>query len=301
MHVVFLSNSASFEYHINRNATTGTNFQLYKINLFKSKSTVEKLTANVKSSKFKTNAAARGDGKSLLRKAGMTLNRSDRNRNITIDQLSNRYSSGSNKAVHPQNSPHDITNKIDTFRSQSNFSDDVIDIQIVYFAFINPGAKWKWLIGEQLKDLKKCGILSESKLFIALSTPLDKKSGHHGTQRYEAVRLLDNATSHIKSILGKTISSTVSFNITLGNYYEYPGISLVWYLSRLLNPLAAHSTVFLYFHSKGMSDKYGFKKNRHDKIYMEKVIFSWKTVLKKFLIDPLLNKAGYAASPKGNK
>ena len=179
-----------------------------------------------------------------------------------------------------------------------------LDVHIVYFAFIHQGPKWKWLISEQLKDLKRCGLLTVAKLHIALSTPLNT-TFQNGTlsntdlmsqQLSDAMLLINSAKGHIKNVLGK--SAKYDFNVTIGNYFEFPGISLVSHLSRSLTPVKARSTIFLYFHTKGMV-YYSTKKLRRDAIMMQTVVFRWKTAIKHFASDHLLNKAGFAASTGG--
>lgn len=102
---------------------------------------------------------------------------------------------------------------------------------LVYFAYLMPGADWWVIIGDQMRDVIKSGILEASSLEVVLS-------GSPGDTT-ECLRRL-------RGLLGSTpFHSTES----QGNTFEYPGIHRLWEVAQG----CADDEILVYIHSKGMS------------------------------------------------
>eukprot|EP01039_Chlorochromonas_danica_P001392 gene1392-1513_t len=176
--------------------------------------------------------------------------------------------------------------------NSSEVAQKEMNIKVVYFAFIHPQRNWKFLIQSQLNHLKSIGLLDEAELCISVST------AHHANELVDtSIDRLQQAADAIDSLLKGHAQYRIS--LTLGNFYEYPGISEVWHWARqIASPQQARNTLFLYFHTKGMIF-HGDETKRHDLPFFSMVIEPWKTVREHFMSDPLLNKAGFAISNHG--
>eukprot|EP01031_Cornospumella_fuschlensis_P030321 gene30321-36640_t len=143
----------------------------------------------------------------------------------------------------------------------------------------------------QLKHLLSTNLLSEAELHIVASTPFS-----HGEIIDEAQdRLMQQFPQHVDSLLAdKGVKFKLS--LTLGNFFEYPGIVHLW--RSIENETEAFNTLFLYFHTKGMVF-HGSEYKRQDEHIFRTVIEPWKEVSKRFQEDVRLNKAAYAISERG--
>eukprot|EP01041_Mallomonas_annulata_P010645 gene10645-22225_t len=198
--------------------------------------------------------------------------------------------------LHQQISHHDIHD----LHSNETYG---LKLNIVYYAFLNARADWKSYLHDQLSDVSDTGILKHSSLYIYLGADgsggmVGGGSGNKDTNYNVtlAKEILQDGVKFIREFMDNTSVLQLYIEVTLGNLFEYPGITL------LLN-LAHHqkhpkSTVFLYFHSKGMVNNnvaaHAYKP------FHDVVIARWREALLHFHEDPDLNKAGWVASPRGH-
>lgn len=147
-------------------------------------------------------------------------------------------------------------------------------VKIVYFAWINPQARWNEIIGGQLIQLKNTGLLEVSDFHAHLVA-----SSEH----------LDSATTLVTSIIPNAVIHTSE-----KNEYEYRGIHRVW---KLAQDSMQPDDIYLYFHSKGMS--YNRGRDLLERLIFQEVIESWKQCLQIFETRSDINKIGHAASEQG--
>ena len=160
-----------------------------------------------------------------------------------------------------------------------NYNED-FKIKIVYYAYLNTDVNWKAIVFGQLNDLVKSGLLDRSQLYICLC--------------YIDFELdIDEVKKEILAIVPGT-----KFTITNKNLFEYPGIKLVWDLSRELSRESDDKDLILYFHSKGMSRSSNSRTVDERQIF-QTVILSWKQVLEIFTEYKHINKVGVCASEEG--
>lgn len=149
-------------------------------------------------------------------------------------------------------------------------------IKIVYFAFINFKAQWKNIVGGQLNQLKKTGLLDVAQLYIHIVCDDNE---------------IDMVTDFIRNIIYDVIIYTSNIN-----QFEYRGIHLVWKLAK-----EHPEDIYLYFHSKGMVNSMSIDGNRshHEQQIFQEVICPWKKVINIFNTDNSINKIGLAISKEG--
>lgn len=176
--------------------------------------------------------------------------------------------------------------------NSSEVSQKEMNVKVVYFVFIHPQRNWIFLVQSQLNHLKSVGLLDEAELCISVST------AHRTNELVDtSIDRLQQAADAIDNLLKGRAQYRIS--LTLGNFYEFPGISEVWHWARrIANPQQARNTLFLYFHTKGMIF-HGDETKRHDLLYFNLVIEPWKKVKEHFMSDPHLNKAAFAISAHG--
>ncbi len=161
-------------------------------------------------------------------------------------------------------------------KKEEDEEDERVDreINIVYYAYIKDVVSSKKIIFEQLKELRKTGILGSSKLHICLT--------------------FDNCfqDTYISEI--RDIVENAEFSISFVNSFEYPGIKKVWEIAQ-----KSPDSVILYFHSKGMvfQNPTG-KRIFHERVLFNTVVKTWKSILN-ILKDENINKVGYMCSAKG--
>lgn len=171
-----------------------------------------------------------------------------------------------------------------------------LDIHVVYFAFISPERDWRSLVRLQFQSLLSTQLLPHCTLHLTMATPPESNQKQHTT----SILRLKDASDYILQLVDK-IPKAVHVDVTLGNFFEYPGLLRMW---RIANDISSRSdagkTLFLYFHSKGMVfHAKGTEKRKIDQFLFQTVIEPWRIVLENFALDDKLNKAGYAAAPDG--
>lgn len=146
-------------------------------------------------------------------------------------------------------------------------------VNIVYYGYINPSVKWWNIIGGQLSELKSIGILEVADLYIHLTGP-DQE--------------IELATRNIKNLIPNSIISTSN-----ENQYEYRGIHLTWELATKYP-----DSIFLYFHSKGMSHGEN-ERLLHERKLFKGTIGQWQKVISVFKENNHINKVGFSPSEAG--
>ena len=169
-------------------------------------------------------------------------------------------------------------------------------IHIVYFAYLNTGDKnWKdshpqKLMIQQLNDLKEFGLADAAKSINIVFTNPKKHNFNNATES-----LSDDIKETIKGI----IPSAILHN-SAGNRHEYPGIRLVWDIARNTPAADANDTLILYFHAKGITRNTNTGvRTEINQTLTDTVIKPWRDIVARFKRDPVVNKAGYAASDAG--
>ena len=175
---------------------------------------------------------------------------------------------------------------------------DVPPIHIVFFTYIDTkGKAWAEsrgvkLLTEQMKDLVDTGLSA-----VAKSVNIVISSNKANIFNNSTESRLDEVIETVESII-----PSATIHRSSGNRYEYPGIRLVWDIARKVPKEEEDKTLILYFHSKGMQS--GGDDPQHvrtgDNVKLtETVIKPWKDLVKRFLTDPAVTKAGYAAGEGG--
>lgn len=169
-------------------------------------------------------------------------------------------------------------------------------IIVVYNAFINTARpNWIDLIRVQLENIVENGLASRAnQVFVALSTNIASETNA------KVASDVKYAVQTVREIIPKAY-----IEITLENRYEYAGIRLAWDIGQRVSDKDLNNTIILYFHSKGMvytwGETLGYQTVR---VAMELRLFKavinpWRRIISRFEQSPVINKAGYAASPKG--
>ena len=166
-----------------------------------------------------------------------------------------------------------------------------LDIIIVYNVYLPTRRDWRPLLRSQMQDIADIGLLERSELHVSISAEVsettDSKTSYLGQklQFQEAIQIIDKITN-----------KRATYELTLGNFYEYPGIARLWRLGRLKD----RQSLFLYFHSKGMVNHgNSLNANKKYKPLFLTVIKPWQEVERRFKENRELNLAGYAASRSG--
>lgn len=150
-----------------------------------------------------------------------------------------------------------------------------MNVQIVYFVYIDPSINWENIVYGQLINLKKSGLLEFSHLHVHIVCP----------EYY-----LSNVTDTINALVG---NYQVSIYNTSENEHEYQGIKLIHDLS-----INSPNDVFLYMHSKGIS--YNNLDRRFDELILfQETVKPWRKILKIFEEDDSTNKIGFGAADDG--
>jgi hypothetical protein len=154
------------------------------------------------------------------------------------------------------------------------------NINIIYFIWINPKKKFENIITGQLNDMKKSGILDESKLYIEICC------------QYE------NIYNYL-TLLVNTIIKDYTYEITFHfeNKYEYYGIKKVYDLAK-----NEPNKYYLYLHSKGMFN-YNNIDERHiyEKTLTKGTVYQYKKVIEIFNNNKNISKIGLFPSSQHNK
>ncbi|CAL6337686.1 unnamed protein product [Bathycoccus prasinos] len=166
-----------------------------------------------------------------------------------------------------------------------------LEIVIVYNVYLPTRRDWRPLLRSQMQDIADIGLLERSELHVSISAEInettDSKTSYldQKLQFQEAIQIIDKITS-----------KRAKYELTLGNFYEYPGIARLWRLGRLKD----RQSLFLYFHSKGMVNHgNSLIANKKYKPLFLTVIKPWQEVKRRFKENRKLNLAGYAASRSG--
>ena len=166
-----------------------------------------------------------------------------------------------------------------------------LEIVIVYNVYLPTRRDWRPLLRKQMQDIADIGLLERAELHVSISAEVnettDSKFNYlaQTLQFQEAIQIIDEITH-----------KTAKYDLTLGNFYEYPGIANLWKLGRVKGP----QSLFLYFHSKGMVNHgNSLAANKKFKPLFLTVIKPWQEVERRFKENRKLNLAGYAASKSG--
>lgn len=156
----------------------------------------------------------------------------------------------------------------------------IMNINIVYFCWINPKKNFKEIISGQLNDIKQCGILYESKLYIEICC-------EH-----------ENIINDIKNFIEEIIKDyTYEINFYFENKYEYYGIKKLYDLA-LIEP----DKYYLYLHSKGMFN-YNNVNERHnyEKTITKGTLYQYKKAIEIFKNKSNISKIGLFPSSLHNQ
>ena len=101
-----------------------------------------------------------------------------------------------------------------------------MNLNVIYYIFINPQRDWKIIVKGQLQDFQFCKI-EYTNFYIHVTC--------------ENIDLIEECKQLIDSF-----NLNVTISMSTINQYEYPGLKLLYELSN------KSSDIFLYFHTKGM-------------------------------------------------
>lgn len=189
-------------------------------------------------------------------------------------------------------SNNDSSNLPMTFNTTTHKGDKYkLIITINLFAY-RQRENWEDFLANQLKDVRDTGVFNRAQqIFVAVS--MDRSEWQSSA--------LAKVGSSAVSIVRKYIPNP-RVQLVGENRFEYPAISWMYNRARQMDEFEAESTIFLYFHSKGMFNGM----DRHlprDVIFlrmMNAVIKPWEVVLDGFAeFGPRVNKAGYLSSKEG--
>jgi hypothetical protein len=106
-------------------------------------------------------------------------------------------------------------------------------LAIVYYIWINPQRNWEVIIRGQLTDIIESGVLEKSDLHVVLCCPYDD--------------LFQESVDVVKNALESVQQSYDLVTVTVGNFFEFPGILTLYDLAQ-----KEREKTYLYMHSKGM-------------------------------------------------
>jgi hypothetical protein len=155
-----------------------------------------------------------------------------------------------------------------------------MQINIIYYAWINEKKNWKNIIDGQIKDIVKSGILHDAKMYIIVCC---------------------ENNSLIESVNNMFFVNLNNFEYTIEiktqNRYEYYGIKKLYDLANL-----EPEKYYLYLHSKGIFN-YGNIDTRHNnELTLTKgTVYLYKTVLKLFEKNPTISEIGLFPSLSNKK
>ena len=178
-------------------------------------------------------------------------------------------------------------------------------LSLVFFTLISERYEWRPLMRVMVGEVVEWGVAYSADLHFVVST----ETGGAAPTEQKAQQLLDDCEDLIRQLLATAEPplsaeqlSAVTVLSSLGNAYEYPGISRVWTLARLSPDPTRH--VILYYHSKGMFNQDDTGKpfpSRSKKNWMlsQEVIRPWRSHLQRFADEPSMRKLGHATSVEG--
>jgi hypothetical protein len=154
-----------------------------------------------------------------------------------------------------------------------------MEINIVYYTYINPNADFKTIIKEQLIDIINSNISVNAKLFIVISCEFEKF-------KY-----------YIKKLINNTLSNTnICYNLDIEseNLFEYYGIKKIHDLA-----IKEPDKYYLYIHGKGMCNNYGDNNSRINTnlLLTQTHLNNWQKVLNIFKKDKNVDIVGMFPSP----
>ena len=150
-----------------------------------------------------------------------------------------------------------------------------MNLNIIYYVFINPTRNWKIIIEGQMKDLQVSNILYD-KLYI-----------HICCEEY----LLIN---ECKDCINEIGIQRIIYSQSSTNQFEYPGLKLLYDLSK-------HSSdIFLYIHSKGMvyNNHYSIRSIAEQPSFRV-TLYYYQKAIDTLKNNNLINKVGIWPSDQG--
>lgn len=154
-----------------------------------------------------------------------------------------------------------------------------MEINVVYYIFINPDRDWKIIVEGQLNDLKVSGI-EYKQIYIHICC--------------EQKKLIEDCKKIIE------ININVIYSESYINQFEYPGLKLLYDLSQNNS-----DSIFLYIHSKGMvfnnpkNEKNEFQRNDFERTTLRGTLYYWKNAKNILENVDFINKVGLWPSEKG--
>lgn len=144
-------------------------------------------------------------------------------------------------------------------------------IIIVFYVYADQPNCWRNTIQEQINDIKVCGILHVSDLYIHLSCSIDLK---------EAIK------SYIDGQLSKLCH--INYSYTSNNQFEYPALHQLYTLAQ-----TNQNKIFVYFHTKDISHLDStYKRSELNKTLTRSTLWNYNKVLNIFKMKPHINKIG---------
>jgi hypothetical protein len=145
----------------------------------------------------------------------------------------------------------------------------MVDVHIVYFAYLNPNVKYLEIIRDQLLDMVYSDLITISHLHVTLS----------GDQL-----LVNDTKKMILNLLHKYIDR-VFFYENYSNQFEYQGILTLYKLGHQYP-----DKILLYLHTKGMSYPKQVSRHQLNIILTRHTIWHWNQILSIFKNHPNIKK-----------
>lgn len=156
-------------------------------------------------------------------------------------------------------------------------------------------SNWRLLLRSQLENLKSTGIADCAAIYVVISGPHTHEN--HTFSQIES--LLNQARELVYDILPRNRGRGAFVSTVHENSFELPGLQLLWLLSQHLPPHEANSSIFLYFHTKGMTN-HGLLKARipAERFLFKGTITPWH-VVDVFMHNSSVTRAGMYPNPSG--
>ena len=166
-----------------------------------------------------------------------------------------------------------------------------VNITVAYNVFIWPPQDWRLVVGGQLEDLAKSGLLKCAKVVIAVAVPQEFDGLTYRDLQHE----MHAAVSFIRGLEAGKDAMIVQEH---ENAFEYPAIHSLYRIARSEADAAARNHLFLYFHTKGMVN-HGVLTERMDTGLFDATIVPWRAVAQQFIEDSSIRVAGWMPSYAG--
>lgn len=145
-------------------------------------------------------------------------------------------------------------------------------MNIVFFIYVDHPDHWVNTVQEQINDIKVCGILQVSDLYICLS----------GSQQN-----MDLARTYINGQFKET-ACHIDYSYTTQNLFEYPAIHKLYSLAQ-----TNQNKIFLYLHTKDVTHLGAdYKRSVLNKSLTRWTLWNYRKVLRVFEKNPHINKIG---------